>query len=71
MTNETTDRDKRRQEFHRIFRAIPGRNIDRIRRVAEVLHCQENTVRFYLLKTANARVIPAGKLEILRAGVKS
>jgi hypothetical protein len=58
--------DQRRAEFDRLFTAIPGRNIDRLRKVAAILCCELNTIRIYRLKTDNAKAIPEAKLRILR-----
>lgn len=63
--------EQRRAEFVRIFEAMPGKRIDRIRRVGEILSCKTNTVRIYLLKTPGARTIPESKLKLLRVATKN
>ncbi|MEY4951604.1 MAG: hypothetical protein RL299_28 [Pseudomonadota bacterium] len=55
---------ERQAEFRRLFNTIPGKNIDRIRRVCEVLYCQPNTVRIWSMKHP-PRTIPEAKLRIL------
>jgi len=57
--------DQRRAEFDRVFEALPGRNIDRIRQVCEVLYCQPNTVRIWRMKRS-PRIIPEAKLRMLQ-----
>ncbi len=72
----TDKRAERAAEFERLLAAIPAeKNVDRIRKVCEILHCEENTVRVWRLRTGTKRVIPAAKLAILkdslgRMGVK-
>ena len=58
--------EQRRDEFNSIWLAMPGRPIDRLRAVASALHCKENTVRIWRLKSPTGRVIPEQKLMILR-----
>jgi hypothetical protein len=60
--------DQRKQEFDRLFEAIPGKNVERIRRVAEVLYCKENTVRIWRMKRP-PRMIPEAKLRILQRAI--
>lgn len=58
--------EQRKAEFREIFNRVPGkRNIDKIREVAKILCCAENTVRIYLLSESH-RIIPESKLKILR-----
>lgn len=57
--------DQRKQEFDRMFAAMPGRNIERIRRVTDILFCAEGTVRQWCMRQP-PRIIPAAKLAILK-----
>ncbi len=57
--------EQRQREFNSLFDALPGKNIEKIRRVCAVLHLQENTVRLYRMKTPS-RFIPERSLKILR-----
>lgn len=56
---------ERQAEFNRLFDALPGKNIDKIRKVCAILHLQENTVRLYRM-TKPSRYIPERSLKILR-----
>ena len=56
---------QRQQEFNALFDALPGKNIEKIRKVCAILHLQENTVRLYRM-TKPARFIPERSLKILR-----
>lgn len=56
---------QRQEEFNRLFDAIPGKNMDRIRRVCEILHYQPNTVRIFRMAQP-PRMIPERSLRILR-----
>lgn len=56
---------QRKNQFDQLFESIPGRNIDRIRRITGILFCAEGTVRQWRMKTP-PRVIPAAKLAILQ-----
>jgi hypothetical protein len=61
--------EQRQNDFDTLFDALPGSNIERIRKVCAVLHCDENTVRIWRGKTNGGlghRVIPTAKLLILR-----
>jgi len=58
--------DQRRAEFDRLFTAIPGRNIDRLRKVAAILCCELNTIRIARLKTENCKPPTERNLKILR-----
>jgi hypothetical protein len=61
----TPDQERRKKEFDQLFESIPGKNIDRVRRVCQILHYQPNTIR--ILRMANPpRVIPERMLAILR-----
>lgn len=60
--------EQRTAEFNRLFDALPGKNIDRIRRVCDVLYCQPNTVRIWRMKKP-PRVIPEAKLKILARAI--
>ena len=57
-------KEERQAEFNRLFESIPGRNIDRIRKVCEILHYRENTLRVYRIKNPT-RVMPERQLKIL------
>lgn len=61
---------ERKAEFDRLFESLPGRNIERLRRVADALFCKENTVRIWRMK-APPRVIPEAKLKILQRALKA
>jgi hypothetical protein len=61
----TEDQARRRAEFDRLFEAIPGKNVERIRRICEILHYQPNTVRT-LRMAKPPRVMPDRMLAILR-----
>lgn len=58
-------RDERKAAFHSLFDSLPGKRIDRIRKICSVLCCPENTVRVWLCSTA-PRVIPESKIRILQ-----
>lgn len=58
--------EQRHAEFALLYAAIPGRNIDKLNKVAGILCCKPNTLRIAMLKTANAKPLPEGKLRILR-----
>lgn len=58
--------EERHAEFDRLFTSIPGRNIDRLNKVASILCCKPNTLRIARLKTPNRKLIPEAKLRILR-----
>lgn len=57
--------DQRKIEFDKLFDSLPGKNVEKIRRIADVLCCRENTIRIYRLKKTT-RVIPESKLRILQ-----
>lgn len=58
--------EERAQEFRRVLDKIPAeRSIERIRKVAGILHCELNTVRIWKLAN-NSRPIPEAKLKILK-----
>jgi hypothetical protein len=57
---------ERKAEFGRLFSAIPGRNIDRIRKVCAILHYKENTVRIFTMKGDQGKTMPEAKLKILQ-----
>lgn len=59
---------ERQQEFNSLFDAIPGKNIEKIRRVCAVLHIKENTVRLYRTNPPS-RTMPERSLKILRAAL--
>jgi hypothetical protein len=56
---------ERQDAFNSMFDAMPGKNIEKIRRVCAILHLKENTIRLYRLKKP-ARTIPERSLLILR-----
>lgn len=65
----TMTANERRAEFWRLFRAIPGRNIDRLNYVAKTLHYKVNTVRTMTIspeRPSGTKVMPEAKLLILR-----
>ncbi len=61
----TEDQQRRKREFDKLFESIPGKNIDRIRRVCEILRYRPNTVRIMRMKNP-PRMLPDRMLEILR-----
>ena len=62
--------DQRKTEFDKLFDSLPGKNVEKIRRIADVLCCRENTIRIYRLKKTT-RVIPEGKLRILQRALRT
>ena len=62
----TPEQLARKAEFDRLFESIPGRNIDRVRLVAEILCYKPNTVRNMRMKKRTLRVIPTRMLDVLR-----
>lgn len=66
----TKDQLNRKQQFDALFDTIPGRNIERIRKVCDVLFCQENTVRIWRMENP-PRVIPESKLKILKRALST
>lgn len=61
----TQDQQRRKAEFDKLFDSLPGKNVEKIRAIADALYCRENTVRIYRLKKPT-RVIPDSKLKILQ-----
>jgi hypothetical protein len=59
MTNE-----QRQAEFNRLYETIPGRNIDRIRKVCDILGYKLNTIRVWRIKNPT-RFCPERQLRIL------
>lgn len=60
-------KEERRAEFETLFGKMPGRPVDRIRAICEILHCAEITVRIWRIKgEKSGRVIPEQKLQILK-----
>lgn len=59
---------ERQQEFNALFDALPGKNIEKIRRVCAILHLRENTVRLYRMAKPS-RYIPERSLKILRSAL--
>jgi hypothetical protein len=62
--------DQRKTDFDKLFDSLPGKNVEKIRRIADVLCCRENTIRIYRLKKTT-RVIPEGKLRILQRALRT
>lgn len=62
--------DQRKTEFDKLFDSLPGKNVEKIRRIADVLCCRENTIRIYRLRKTT-RVIPEGKLRILQRAMRT
>ena len=56
---------ERQAEFNALFDALPGKNIEKIRKVCAVLHLRENTIRLYRCNPPS-RIIPERSLKILR-----
>lgn len=61
---------ERQAEFNKLFDALPGRNVDKLKRVSEALFCKTNTVRIWRMKKP-PRVIPESKLKILQRSIKA
>lgn len=59
------DQKRRKEEFDRLFNSLPGKNVERLRAVADVLFCKTNTVRIWRMKEP-PRVIPDAKLQMLQ-----
>lgn len=57
--------EERKAEFDKLFDSLPGKNIEKIRAVADALYCRENTVRIWRLRKPT-RVIPEVKLKLLK-----
>jgi len=57
--------EQRKQEFDRLFESIPGKNIEKIRKVCSILHYKENTVRTARMKNP-PKIMPERMLTILR-----
>lgn len=56
--------EQRKQEFDRLFESIPGKNIEKIRRVCSILHYKENTVRMLTMRNP-PKIMPEAKIKIL------
>lgn len=61
-----TDRDRRREEFNRVFDAIPGDDRARAEKVCAILGYQPHTIRVLRCRTKAYKVIPQAKLDILK-----
>ncbi len=61
-----TDRDRRRDEFNRVFEAIPGDDRQRTEKVCAILGYQPHTIRVLRCRTKAYKVIPQAKLDILK-----
>lgn len=61
----TPDQQRRKQEFDKLFESLPGKNVERLRSVADVLYCKINSVRIWRMKNP-PRVIPEAKLKMLQ-----
>lgn len=61
----TEDQARRKAEFDRLYESIPGKNMDRIRRVCEILCYRPNTIHILRMKRPT-RFMPDRMLEILR-----
>lgn len=59
---------ERKAAFDRLYESIPGKNMDRIQRVCEILFCKPNSVRIWRM-TKPPRVIPEAKIRILEAAL--
>ncbi len=60
-------KDERRAEFETLFDQMPGKPVERIRAICEILHCAEITVRIWRTNgEKSGRVIPEQKLQILK-----
>lgn len=59
------NQEQRKAEFDRLYESIPGKNVERIRRVCDILFCKPNTVRVWRMAKP-PRTIPESKLLILR-----
>jgi hypothetical protein len=56
---------ERKTAFDKLFESLPGKNVEKIRAVAEALYCQPNTVRIWRMQKPT-RVIPESKLKMLQ-----
>lgn len=68
-TNEGRNmtKEERRAEFETLFDQMPGKPVERIRAICEILHCAEITVRIWRTNgEKSGRVIPEQKLQILK-----
>lgn len=61
----TKDQQRRKAEFDALFESLPGKNVERIRKVCQILHYQPNTIRIFRMKEPT-RMIPQRMIEILR-----
>lgn len=61
----TPDQLRRKAEFDQLFDSMPGKNIERLRRIADILCVKENSVRIWRMKRPT-RVIPDSKLRIIQ-----
>lgn len=60
---------QRQAEFNALFDALPGKNIEKIRKVCSILFCKPNSVRLYRMKTPS-RYIPEAKINILKRALE-
>lgn len=56
---------ERKQAFDQLFDGLPGKNVEKIRAVADALYCKPNTVRIWRMQKP-PRTIPEAKLRMLR-----
>jgi hypothetical protein len=56
---------ERKAAFDKLFDSLPGKNVEKIRAVADTLYCRENTVRIWRMQKPT-RVIPESKLKMLQ-----
>lgn len=61
--------EQRRAELQAIIDAMPGRKVDRIRKICSILHYKENSIRIFLIdpdKPSGTKAMPEAKLRILK-----
>lgn len=65
MTTDTLTAEQRSAEFHELWNRLPGRKIDKMRVVRDVLFASAVTIRIWRMKDTG-RPIPEAKLRILQ-----
>lgn len=61
--------EQRTKALDDIFKSLDGKNIEKIRKICSILHCEENTVRIWRMSGTH-RVIPEQKVRILQDALK-
>ena len=65
MADDTLTPAQRTTEFHKLWDRLPGRKIDKMRTVRDVLFTSATTIRIWRMKDTQ-RPIPEAKLRILQ-----